>query len=126
LGYLQESLVQICLFKDDFQLDIPGLLCPMIPLSRICLAERKIVPTPLCPCGGVEDVHHYMYCFACPLLPPPSPTYADIFKSKTPSKLKPIASLLCEKVMTYSNKFLPSYESKMKFLQIIKIQAVLH
>jgi len=93
------------------------------PPSHACLAGRKLFP-PLCPCGAVEDVHHY--CFACPLLPPPSPTYADIFKSKTPSKVKPIASLLCEKVMTYSNKFLPSYESKMKFLQGIIIQALLH
>ena len=44
---------------------------------------------------------------------------------KTPSKLKPIASLLCEKVMTYSDRFLPSYETKMKFIQGIIIQAVL-
>jgi len=71
-----------------------------------CLFSRKeIIPSPLCPCGAVH------YCFACPLLPPPSPTYAEIFKSKPPSKVKPIASLLCEKIMTYPNKFLPSYET---------------
>jgi len=46
------------------------------------------------------------------LFSPPSPTYAEISKSKTPSMLKPIASLLCEKVMTYSNRFLPSYETR--------------
>jgi len=89
-----------------------------------CLFSRKeIVPSPLCPCGAVEDTHHY--CFACHLLPPPSPTYSEICKYKTPSKLKTIASLLCEKVMTYSNKFLPSYETKMKFLQGIIIQELL-
>jgi len=76
----------------------------------LCLFSRKeIVPSPLCPSGDVEDTHHY--CFVCPLLPPPSPTYAEIFKSKSTSKLKPISSLLCEKVMTYSNRILPSYET---------------
>jgi len=87
-----------------------------------CLFNRKeIAPSPLCPCGAVEDFSHY--CFACPLLPLPSPTYAEIFKSKAPSKLKPIASLICGEVQIGS---LPSYESKMKFLQGIIIQAVLH
>jgi len=88
-----------------------------------CSFSRGIIPSPLCPCGVVEDTHHF--CFACPLLPLPSPTYAKIFKSKNPSKLKPIVSLLYEKVMTYSNRILPSYETKMKFLQGIIIQAVL-
>jgi len=110
----------VCLFKDDFTELFQACHVPWSPPSHIRLAGRRL--SSLCPCA-VEDFHHY--CFACSLLPPPSPTYAEIFKSKTPSKLKPIASLLCEKVMTYSNKFLPSYETKMKFLQGIIIQAVL-
>jgi len=115
------NLAQACRYQRWFLWAIPGLSYPMIPTFSCLFSRKEIIPSPLCPCG--EDVHHY--CFACPLLPPPSPTYAEIFKSKTPSKLKPIASLLCEKVMTYSNKFLPSYETKMKFLQGIIIQAVL-
>jgi len=121
LIYDRGSSRSVCLFKDDFTELFQACHVPWSPPSHIRLAGRRL--SPLCPCGAVEDTHHY--CFACSLLSPPSPTYADIFKSKTPSKLKPIASLLCEKVMTYSNKFLPSYETKMKFLQGIIIQALL-
>ena len=117
LGYLQETLVhrwflsysRLVMFHDP-------------PFS--CLFSRKeILPNPLCPCGAVEDFNHY--CFACPLLSSPSPTYAEIFKSKTPSKLKPIASLLCEKVMTYSDKFLPSYKTVCVCCLIFKISTKL-
>jgi len=45
------------------------------------------------------------------------------YSNQTPlSKLQPIASLLCENVMTFPNKIRPSYKSKMKFLQGIIVQ----
>ena len=75
-----------------------------------CLFDRSIISSPLCPCGVDEDTHHY--CFVCPLLPPPDPTYTEVFISKTPSNLRPIASLLCDQVLTFSDRYLPSYESR--------------
>ena len=92
----------------------------MIRPSNVCLIEAS---SPLFPCGAVEDTYHY--CFACSLLPPPDPTYTAVFITTPPSNLRPIAYLLCDQVLTFSDSYLPSYESKMKFLQGIIIQPVL-
>jgi len=99
-----------------------SLVMSHAPTFPCLFSKKKIVPSPLCPCCTVVDTRHF--CIVCPLLPP-SPSYSETFESKTPFKLTSIAILLFEKVMILSNGFLPSYETKMSFLQALNLQSLL-